>query len=100
MTAPYASARDRGDEIIQTLLTYSKHELNISDVKLSKRSGIARSTISNLRSGVHHPNLGQFLAICEALYVEPADAINLTPAGAPPPRIRIGNHTYTLSKES
>ena len=69
MTTPYASARDRGAEIIQTLLTYSKHELNISDVKLSKRSGIARSTISNLRSGCNHPNLGQFLALCEALHV-------------------------------
>ena len=97
MTTPYASARDRGDEIIQTLLTYSKHELNISDVKLSKRSGVARSTISNLRTGTHRPNLGQLLALCEALHVEPADAINLTPAGAPPPRIRIGNHTYTLT---
>ena len=100
MTTTYESARKRGDEIIQTLLTYSKYELNISDVKLSKLSGMARSTIGNLRSGCNHPNLGQLLALCEALHVEPADAINLAPAGAPPPRIRIGNHTYTLSKES
>lgn len=96
----YAGRKGSAGELMSILLNHAKDDMGFTDLKLSQRSGVARSSISTMRAGKSHANLAQFLAICDALAVEPYDAIQGYPQGSPPERIRIGKHTYTLTKES
>ena len=80
------------------LASFAREKLQISDNKLSKRTGVARSTLSKARMGNTAFTLRNFLAICEATGARPEDAILGRPEGNPPKEIHIGGHTYQLKE--
>ena len=83
--------------IIQTLLNYSKRK-GITDLELSRRSGVSRSSLSVIRNGKQPTmSVDSFLKICSALNVPPEHAIIGRPEGVPPQTIRVGQHTYALT---
>lgn len=83
--------------IVQTLLNYSKQQ-GLTDLELSRRSGVSRSSLSVMRNGKQPTmSVDSFLKICSALNVPPEHAIIGHPEGVPPQTIRVGKHTYTLT---
>ncbi|MGV0434195.1 helix-turn-helix domain-containing protein [Corynebacterium ureicelerivorans] len=84
--------------LVTTLLEYSKAQ-GLTDSELASRTGIARSSISMMRHGEQDTTIASFLAICDALDVEPEHAIQGHPEGIPPQTITVGGRTYRLEED-
>lgn len=92
------NARQQAAHATETLLAHSRNQ-GITDVQLAEMSGVPRASIAKLRNSLKATFLDEFLAICDALDVEPEHAIQGHPEGIPPQTITIGGRTYRLEED-